>query len=343
MAPRDSRYCPYLGLPEDHNSFFVYATPIHRCHRSGDPLPIHPDDQEAYCLSANHVTCPRFKDPAVRMAPPGSTDNAANLYERYGWEATVGPETAGRPWARLAALGLAAVTLIAAVVIVVSNQARIRQALGAWQPPVGPAIGGQATPNGLPLVNPAAGTATITPTPFATWTPTSTVTPTPTETPLPPTVTSTPTVTPTATETPTVTPTATATGIPSPTATPKPQYVPRGPVRYEPSCDRTAVQGFIYDAYGNLVPGQTVRLWNDYGYSTIVTAEAAGQGHGEGYYEFYLFPGPYEKAESFFLAIVDPASEQPISPKLTVEFTPDRCNPGEGGRQVAIVDWVYNP
>jgi hypothetical protein len=184
------------------------------------------------------------------------------------------------------------------------------------------------------------GDATPTPTPFATWTPTPTLTPTPTDTPP---ATPTFTVTPTPTETPTVTPTATNTPEPSPTPTPKPQYVPRGPIRYEPNCERTALQGFIYDAYGNLVSGQTVKLWNDYGFENVTSSEAAGQGHGEGYYEFYLYPGPYEKTETFFLALVDQSTGGIISPRLTVEFTPDGCQPGEGGRQVAIVDWVYNP
>ncbi|MGQ9553958.1 MAG: hypothetical protein ACUVWR_07590 [Anaerolineae bacterium] len=342
---RDSRYCPYLGLPEDHNSFFVYATPIHRCHRAAEPLPIHPDDQETYCLSPNHVNCPRYRDPRATLAATTPGD-ASQVYERYGWEATQGPEVGRRNWARGAAIGLAAVSLIAAAVILVSNQARIRRAIQTgWQRPTIPGI---ATPTGLPLVT-SLSTPTATSLLFATWTPTPTITPTETNTPVPPTVTptftTTPTftVTPTSTDTPTVTATPTETATPTVTPTPKPQFVPQGPVRYESSCEVTAVRGFIYDAYGNALSGQSLKLWNDYGYEKVVTSEAAGQGHGEGYYEFYLYPGPYEKAEKFYLAVVDPATLQPISPRLTVEFTPDRCNPGEGGRQLATVDWVYNP
>ncbi|MHB0878132.1 MAG: hypothetical protein ACYC5O_19020 [Anaerolineae bacterium] len=345
---RDPRYCPYLGLPEDHNSFFVYATPIHRCHRAPSPVAVHPDDQETYCLSPNHVNCPRYRDPEAVLTAPGSAADTTNAYERYGWEATLAPEAGRQKWARGAAIGLAAVVLLAAVVILLSNQARIRQALNAGMGLTGPTAIGAATPTSLGLV-PGPRTPTATATPFATWTPTATVTPTPTETPVPPTttptttVTPTETVTPTPTETPTVTPTGTQTPVPTPTATPRPQYVPRGPVRYEPSCERTAVQGFIYDAYSNLLAGQTVRLWNDYGYSSIATSESAGQSNGEGYYEFYLYPGPYEQKQSFFIAVVDPATEQALSPRLTIDFTTDRCNPGEGGRQVAILDWEYNP
>ena len=341
MTPRDTRYCPYLGLPEDQSSFFVYPTPIHRCHRASQPLPIHPDDQETYCLSPRHTECPRFRDPTVTLAPAGPDADPANIYERYGWEATAGQGTNRQAWVRGTVIGLAAVTIVAAVVILWANQARLRRVIesgwrGAWSGQLTPR---PTTPTGLPLVV-SLGTPTATATPFATWTPTPTVTPTATNTP---TETPTPTVTPTPTETPPVTPTATSTPIPTPTPTPKPQYIPRSPIRYEPSCEATLVRGYVYDAFGNMVAGQKLRLWNDYGYSTVTITEAAGQGRGEGYYEFYLYPGPYEKAESFYLAVVDPASEQPISPRLSVEFTPDRCQPGEGGRQIAIVDWVYNP
>jgi hypothetical protein len=345
---RDPRYCPYLGLPEDRNSFFVYATPIHRCHRAPEPVAVHPDDQETYCLSPNHINCPRYRDPEAVLTAPGSVADTSQAYERYGWEATMTPDTGRRAWARGAAIGLAAVVLLAAVVILLANQASIRRALNSGAGQTGPTTIGQATPTSLALV-PGPRTPTATTTPFATWTPTATVTPTPTSTGVPPTVTPThtvtptETVTPTATETPTVTPTGTQTPVPTATATPRPQYVPRGPVSYQPNCDKTAVQGFVYDAYSNFVSGQTIKLWNDYGYSAIATSESPGQGNGEGYYEFYLYPGPYPEKQSFFIAVVDPSTQQQVSPRLTIDFTPDNCDTGQGGRQVANVDWAYNP
>lgn len=336
MAQREAGYCPYLGLPQDHNSFFVYATPIHRCHRAPEPIAIHPDDQEAYCLSPNHVNCPRFSDPQAKLAPPtaGRTEDA---YARYGWESTLGSDNGQRPAGRVLAISLAAVTLLAALVLVFANQARIRRALqSGWQPPSGQPTLSATFPGGAMV-----GPGTPTPTPFSTWTPTPSPQPTATETP---TVTPTFTITPTPTDIPTGTPTPTNTPVPTPTATPPPLYVPRSPVRYEPNCERTAVQGVVYDAYGNLVSGQTLKLWNEFGYESIATTETAGQGQGgEGYYEFYLYPGPYESTERFNLAVVDQTTGAVISPQLVVEFTPDRCQPNEGGRQVAIVDWVYSP
>lgn len=345
---RDPRYCPYLGLPEDHNSFFVYATPIHRCHRSVEPVAIHPDDQETFCLSPNHLNCPRYRDADAALTEPGTVADVVRAYEHYGWEASLAPESNRQAWLRGAALGLAAVVLLAAVVIMAMNQSRIRHALGAGPSIVGPTPIGAATPTSLALI-PGPRTPTATPTRHATWTPTPTASATPTETPLPPTETPTPTATPTstvaptATTTPTITPTGTPTPVPTPTPTIRPQYVPRGPISYEPSCDRTAVHGYIYDAYDNLVSGQVVKLWNDYGYSATATSEAAGGDHGQGYYEFYLYPGPYEQDQSFYIAVVSTSSGEPVSPTMTLSFTSGDCATGSSGRQVAVLDWVYNP
>jgi len=339
MNERDSGYCPYLGLQEDPTSFFVYPTPIHRCHRSGNPIPVHPDDQESYCLSPNHVSCPRYQDPSVTMpSPPESEEEVEAVYDHYGWYVAPAQDTGWGTQLRNTAIALGAITLIVVIATLVSNQLRLARALQTESGSTAPRPPSLVLPSSssVPLVS-SGSQPTDTPTPFATWTPTATATSTATPTQEPPTATPTPTIMPTPTDTPTMTPT------PIPTPTPRPQFVPRGPIRYEPSCERTAVYGFVYDAYDNGVSGQTVKLWNDFGYSSIAHTETVGQGHGEGYYEFYLYPGPYERPEQFHLAVIDPATEQPISPQLTVEFTPDRCKPGEGGRQIAIVDWVYNP
>jgi hypothetical protein len=347
MPERDPKFCPYLGLPEDPNSFFVYATPIHRCHRSGEALPVHPDDQEMYCLSGDHKRCPRYRDPAATLTAASPKDGA-QVYERYGWEAGAGAEPSRQAWVRILAISLAAVIVVAAIVVLLANQARARQlAQAGYLPPSLGTPAALATPTALGLL-PAQTTPTSTPTPFATWTPTPTNTGTPTNTPIPPTLTPTftatmtPTLTLTPTLTPTVTPTGTATPEPTATATPKPQFVPRSPTRYESSCDVTMAHGFVYDAYGNLLSGQTLKLWNSYGYSATATTEAAGQGHGEGYYEFYLYPGPYKEPQKFQIAVVDPSTQQPISPVLTLDFTSTGCQAGGGGRQIATLDWVAN-
>ena len=279
------------------------------------------------------------------MTAPGSAAEINQVYERYGWEATGTPETGRQARLRTGAIGLAAIVVVAAIALLISNQAGVRRALAAAGVPTGPTAIGMASPTGV-LIVAGPGTPTATRTPFATWTPTPTITPTPTSTAtVTPTLTVTPTesVTPTPTESPTVTPTGTQTPMPTPSATPKPQYVPRGPVRYEASCERTAAQGFIYDAFGNLVPGQTLSSGTTSATRPPPPARRPGRAGRRLLSSSSCTPGPTRRAETFFIAMVDPATGYQISPRLSLEFTSDKCNPGEGGRQVAMIDWVYNP
>jgi len=330
--------CPYLGLAGDRGSFFLYVTPAHRCYRADEAVPIHPDDQERYCLSEDFEQCPRFRHPHLRLpaAPPGEVSTLETAYQLYGWGAPAAEPS--RRWPRFAALAGAALAVLAAVLLLSVNQARMRRFLvEAWRSSIG-ALNAPPTlpPQALTAIRPLRSE----PGAFPTWTPTPTATPTPTSTFTP---TLTPTQTATPTETPTATPTPTDTPIPTPTPTPKPLFVPRSPVRYEPDCTVTKVRGYVYDSYNNPVAGQVLKLWNDYGYSQLATSQGPDSPQGEGYYEFYLYPGPYPKPESFYLAVVDAVTGQPISPKVKVDFTSNRCQPGEGGRQVAIVDWLYSP
>jgi len=66
--------CPLLGLPEDRESRFMYAEEAHRCFAADRPTPIALDHQTAFCLTANHPTCPRYVDraplPAVQSQRP---------------------------------------------------------------------------------------------------------------------------------------------------------------------------------------------------------------------------------------------------------------------------------
>jgi hypothetical protein len=53
--------CPYLGLPDDERTRFLFATPAHRCHVKRKPATIDLDHQGRYCLSTRFAACPRFK------------------------------------------------------------------------------------------------------------------------------------------------------------------------------------------------------------------------------------------------------------------------------------------
>jgi hypothetical protein len=61
--------CPYLGKLDDRNSVYNQPTRRHRCYRWEQALPIRRQDQEQYCLSPLHVTCPRLSDPNALPVP----------------------------------------------------------------------------------------------------------------------------------------------------------------------------------------------------------------------------------------------------------------------------------
>ena len=61
--------CPYVGKVDDRGSIYNQATRRHRCHRWEQALPVRRQDQEQYCLSPLHVTCPRLTDPNALPVP----------------------------------------------------------------------------------------------------------------------------------------------------------------------------------------------------------------------------------------------------------------------------------
>ncbi|MGE5595442.1 MAG: LysM peptidoglycan-binding domain-containing protein [Hyphomicrobiales bacterium] len=67
-----SAVCPYLGLADDADSHATYATEAHRCYRLENPTRIATGHQEAYCLGANHLTCPVYRGEGI-----GATTRAA--------------------------------------------------------------------------------------------------------------------------------------------------------------------------------------------------------------------------------------------------------------------------
>lgn len=181
--------CPHLGLPNDHETWLAFASTGNHCHHTAKPQSANFTHQQAYCLSANHVNCPVFQQPAGKKFPltlqltpsatPSSPFRLGNLL-----------------------ITLALILAVGAGIWLIQNQS--------------------ATPTALPEPSNTAVIAILpddTPTPTATNEPTAT----PTTTPIPPTFTQAPptqTATPTATPTDEPTATATITPIP-PTATPR--------------------------------------------------------------------------------------------------------------------------
>jgi hypothetical protein len=62
--------CPYLGLPDDPRSRFMFATPAHRCYAERKPSEVNVDYQGRYCLSDLFPSCPRYASSAVKVGGP---------------------------------------------------------------------------------------------------------------------------------------------------------------------------------------------------------------------------------------------------------------------------------
>lgn len=198
--------CPYLGLPDDPRSRFMFAASAHRCHVKAKPVPIELGHQGSYCLSTRYPACERFPLPggagrrepdspaatapttavattAVATAPVAS-DGA---HARQSRDAEAGRSRAlRRPAALLAALAL--VALVVAIGV---------RAIGG-PPAAGGAPGGVASPSAA---------ATAAPTPALSATPAAKPAPSPTPAPTP---TPSPSPSPTASPAPTGTPAPTA-------------------------------------------------------------------------------------------------------------------------------------
>jgi hypothetical protein len=113
IATTDQIACPYLGLVDDPDTHFMFATPGHRCRAERNPARISLPHQGQFCLSRDYQTCP--------------------IYTEAGKPADVSPRTPGsaRPSpqagsSRLRSFGplVLAALLIGAAVFVIGTQAQ---------------------------------------------------------------------------------------------------------------------------------------------------------------------------------------------------------------------------
>jgi hypothetical protein len=202
--------CPYLGKVDDRHAVYSQATRRHRCYRWEQALPIRRQDQEQYCLSPLHVTCPRLTDPNALPVPEVRRRTAHRSSARI----------LGMPVPRF--LSYAVPMLLLFIAAVVASYVLV-QHMAPTPLPIAfiPTLPGTPQP-----------THTATATPFPTWTPVGASVPsaTPgaseTATPVPVFVSPLATPTETATRRPTAT-RATAQGYAiTPTDTPEPVYTP---------------------------------------------------------------------------------------------------------------------
>ena len=146
----DFVHCPYLGKVEDRQSTYDQATRRHRCFRWEQVVPIRRQDQEQYCLSPLHVSCPRLTDAGALPVPEG---------RRRRHRRTL--RILGIPLQRVAGYILPMTLLFG--IAVFASILLVRRLTAAPLPTALVALGG---PN-------ATATPTATATLFPTWTPTS--------------------------------------------------------------------------------------------------------------------------------------------------------------------------
>jgi LysM repeat protein len=75
--PAGRSNCILLGLPDDPRTHFAFAHAGHRCHALRRPEPVDEAFQEAYCLAARHVECPRYRVWAGQRGGPSVPAAAA--------------------------------------------------------------------------------------------------------------------------------------------------------------------------------------------------------------------------------------------------------------------------
>lgn len=100
------------------------------------------------------------------------------------------------------------------------------------------------------------------------------------------------------TDTPTLTPTNTPTVTPTPTRkppTPRPTQVPYANTNTEAQrdCNRTEIEGWVYDVNGFTLGGVAVHIWSDRGHDATLLTD------GTGYYTLF-FLGPTVEYQGFW-------------------------------------------
>ena len=69
--------CPHLGLEEYRTSPFPFASASHRCYVSLPGVPVGQKEQEKYCLSDNHRSCPLFPFDPFEETPVAAAEPIA--------------------------------------------------------------------------------------------------------------------------------------------------------------------------------------------------------------------------------------------------------------------------
>ncbi len=69
--------CPFLGLPDDAATHFMFAAPGHRCFAGSKPVKVGLPHQGSFCLSDGFAACDRFPATATATATAGVPTSTA--------------------------------------------------------------------------------------------------------------------------------------------------------------------------------------------------------------------------------------------------------------------------
>lgn len=173
--------CPYLGLIDDRATRFTFPSSTHRCHGTKRPSTIDFPKQGRDCLTAEHVTCPRYHPPQVLASAVAIERVQAD--PRVVAAGRPGRSRPGRRFARIVIIGLALIgTVIVGFLLGAGLAVQLNSRGGATPPPSGGAA--SASPPAA-TVSVAPSAPSPSPTPSASPSPSPTPTATPTLSPSP--------------------------------------------------------------------------------------------------------------------------------------------------------------
>jgi|GEM_PF-3230008 len=66
--------CPHLGVNDDRDTHYLYATSLNRCYVRPVPVRVDTAHQDSYCLSPQHTACPRLTKAQPTPTSPTSVD-----------------------------------------------------------------------------------------------------------------------------------------------------------------------------------------------------------------------------------------------------------------------------
>ena len=68
--------CPHLGVNDDRDTYYLYATSVNRCYVRPVPVRVDTAHQDSYCLSPQHTACPRLTKAQPTPTSPTSVDRS---------------------------------------------------------------------------------------------------------------------------------------------------------------------------------------------------------------------------------------------------------------------------